>query len=548
MSKKITHSPARTAAALALLATLSYAIPLSATTNTQSRRPQIVLNIMVEGLRADYLQLLSDYFGPDGFNRLTQGGVVIENTSFGPGVDKAGAVAMLMTGAAPGSNGIATENVYDLERRIEQPALLDPGKIGNYTSETLSPSALLASTLSDELRIDAAGTALVHSIAPDASVAIILAGHAANSAFWINDENGNWSTTTHYKDVPTPVSTRNFTAPLSHRIDTVRWEPMMKLDRYPALPPHKRIYPFTHTFSRGDANVYKLFKQSAPVNAEITALATDYIKSMKFGQRGVTDMLNVAYTLAPYPGSTDTDSRLETMDAYLRLDRQIASLLKSVDSQVRTDGVVVLLAGTPAPPPSDPYDPQWGVPTGEFSARKAQSLLNLFLIAKYGNGEWVRDYHSGAFYLNQQLIESKHLDAETIRSEAAKFLCRMSGVASAHTIDDILENRAGSNPDLTRRNTVASRAADVYIEILPGWQLVDDVNPLHLTRQTQRAVATVAPVIIYAPAVIDAGRIDTPVDALTIAPTMSRILRIRSPNGAAQPALSEVFAPRQAKK
>lgn len=536
MSKKITHSPARTAAALALLATLSYALPLSAASDAQQRKPQIVVGIVVEGLRADYLQLLSDYFGPDGFNRLTSGGVVIENTAFGPRVDKTGAVAMLLTGAAPATNGIATETVYDLECRIEQPALPNP-------------SALLASTLSDELRIDAAGVSSVHAIAPDASTAIIMAGHAGNSAFWISDENGNWSTTAHYKEVPSPVSARNFTAPLSHRIDTVRWEPVMKLDRYPAIPPHKRLYPFTHTFSRGDANVYKLFKQSAPVNAEITSLATDYLKTMKMGQRGVTDMLSVAYTVAPYPGSTDTDGRLEAMDTYLRLDRQIASLLNAVDAQVGPDGdAVVLLAGTPAPPPADPYDPQWGVPSGEFSARKAQSLLNLFLIAKYGNGEWVRDYHDGAFYLNQQLIESKRLDAETIRSEAAKFLCRMSGVASAHTIDDILENRVGSNPELTRRNTVASRAADVYIEILPGWELVDDVNPLHPSRHTQRAAATTAPVIIYAPATVDAGRIDTSVDALSIAPTMARILRIRSPNGASQPALSEVFAPRSPKK
>ncbi len=545
MSKKLIHSPARTAAAIALLATLSCALPLQAAESAASKRPQLVLSIMVDGLRADYLQLLSEYFGPDGFNRLTGGGVMIENVDYGPGVDRAGAVAMLYTGAAPSANGISTATVYDTKRHIEQPALLDPSKIGNYTEETLSPSALLTSTLSDELRIDGAGASYVHSIAPDAACAIIMAGHSGNSAFWINDINGNWATTTHYKDVPTPISNRNFTSPLSIRIDTMRWEPAMKLDRYPALPAHKRHYPFAHTFSRSDADVYRLFKQSAPANTEVTALAAEYIKAMRLGKRGSTDMLNLGYTVTPYPGSSDIDSRLETMDSYIRLDRELARLFKVVDEQVGKDGTVVLLAGTPLPPPTEPYDPQWGIPTGEFSSRKAQSLLNMFLIAQYGNGEWVTDFHGGAFYLNQDLIKSKGLDHEQVRSEAAKFLCRMSGVASAYTIDDILENRAGSDPERLRRNTVAAKAADVYITILPGWELVDDFHPLNTTRTTQRAVATTAPVIIYAPTIIEAGRIDTPVDALQIAPSMARILRIRSPNGAGLPALSALFAPKQ---
>ncbi|MDE7387991.1 MAG: alkaline phosphatase family protein, partial [Muribaculaceae bacterium] len=467
MSKKLIQSSARTAAALALLAALSCALPVRAAsdaTQPSAGRPRLVLGIMVDGLRADYLQMLADHFGTDGFNRLTRSGVVIENVDYGPLVDRAGAIAMIYTGAAPSVNGIATSTVYDTERHLSVPALLDPSQIGNYTDETLSPAALLTSTISDELRIDGAGAAYVHTISPDASCAIIMAGHAGNSAFWIHDATCNWDTPAHYRDVPSAFSHANFTAPLSHRIDTVRWEPVMKLEDYPGLPPHKRRYPFSHTFSRNSADVYRLFKRSAPVNAEVTSLATEYIRQMHLGSRGSMDMLNLAYTLTPFPASADTDSRLEVMDSYLRLDRELARLFREVDAQVGPDGAVIVLTGTPTEPPVEPYDPQWGLPAGEFSARKAQSLLNLYLIARYGNGEWVTDYHDGAFYLNQQLIDSKHLDPESIRSEAAKFLCRMSGVASAHTIDDILENRVSER---LRRNTVAAKAADVYVTILP---------------------------------------------------------------------------------
>lgn len=533
----------RCAVAAAIMASATCACAVQpAPQAAASRRPQLVVGIMVDGLRADYLHMLQGHFGTDGFRRLMDGGVLIENVDYGPAVDRAGALAMIYTGASPATNGVATTNVYNVERGIERPTLLDPGKIGNYTDETLSPAALLTSTLADELRIDGAGAAYVHSIAPDATCAIIMSGHAGNTAFWINDANGKWATTTHYRDgVPTPVSARNFSEPLSIRIDTTRWQPSLPIADYPCLPAHKKHYPFQHSFSTSNRNCYVLYKQAAPVNTDVTSLATEYIKSMRLGDRNAMDMLNVAYTVAPYPGSSDIDGRLEMMDAYIKLDRELARLFSAIDAQVGTDGAVVFLTGTPVPPAADVYDPQWQLPTGEFSARKARSLLNMYLIARHGNGDWISGFHNGAFYLNHALIEEHGIDDEELRSDAAKFLCRMSGVAGAHTLDDILEVKADENPSLLKRNTVVTQAADIYVQILPGWELVDDTDPLTPSRTTVRAHATTAPAIIYAPGTVSAARIDTPVDALRIAPTVARILRIRSPNGAQSPPLSEIF-------
>ena len=392
------------APALALIVTLLTALPVkvpAADVASAYKRPQLVLSIMVDGLRSDYLELLSGHFGPDGFNRLFRDGVTFEEVEFGPGVDAAGAVAMLYTGAAPSVSGIADAEVFSTERKITQPSLLDPSKIGNYTDETLSPAALRVSTLGDEIRIDGGGAAYVHSIAPDAARAILMAGHAGNSAFWINPANGQWATTTHYKDVPMSVSNRNFMRPLSSRIDTIIWSPSMSVENYPGLPAHKRHYQFRHYFNGSDPGKYRRFITAAPVNREVTDLALEYMSQMKLGERDALDLLSVGYTLAPYSGSLDTDARLETMDAYLKLDRQIARLLKAANGET----TVVILGGTPAEPAKDPDDPQWGLPGGEFSAKKALSLLNMYLIAKLGNGEWVTAYHNGSFYLTHKLID-----------------------------------------------------------------------------------------------------------------------------------------------
>lgn len=522
------------APALALMVTLLSTLQGWSADVAARQRPQLIVSIMVDGLRGDYLDLLSEYFGPDGFNKLIGEGVTFDDVTYGPGVDAAGAVAILYTGAEPAVNGISGASVYSTERKMELPTLLDPAKIGNYTTETLSPAALRVSTLGDEIRIDGAGASYVHAISPDAARAIIMAGHAGNSAFWLNDANGNWATTTHYPDVPTPIQAWNFSKPLSLRVDTIAWTPTLDVAQYPALPAHKRYYPFRHTFS--GQNRFADLKLAAPINREVTDLADEYIRTLRLGSRDAMDMLSVGYTLAPYPGSTDTGARLETMDAYLKLDRDIARLLKTAEE---TGNVVVLLAGTPAPASSEADDPKWHLNSGEFSTRKAMSLLNMYLIAQHGNGEWVTDYNRGAFYLNSKLIDSKNLNAEDVRDDAAKFLMRMSGVANAYTIDDIHEGRRS---EAERRNTVASNAADIYIEVTPGWMLVDDYSETSSpSRRTVRANVAVAPAVIYAPGRLKAERITAPVDARRIAPTMARLLRIRSPNAAAQPPLSQIF-------
>lgn len=524
---------------LATVASAMTGIAISA--QVPPKKPQIVVGVVVEGLQAEYLDLLNQYFCDGGFKRLMRDGAVVENVEFGPGVDAAAATAMIYTGAAPAVNGICGAVAYDATRHVSYPVLLDPSKIGNYTNETYSPGAILVSTLSDEVRMDNGGTGYVHSIAPDPVQAIIMSGHAGNSAFWINDVNGKWATTTYYKDVPSPISARNFSAPLSARLDTMEWTPSLPLDRYPDIPDYKRIYPFRHTFTSGDKDRFTKFKQSAPANRELTSIALDYINSMHLGADGAMDMLNVYYTLAPFPGAKDADHRLELMDSYLKLDKDLQRLLKAIDT-ASGNNAVVFVAGTPQRQGNKPDDQKWAIPHGEFSPRRAISLLNMYLMALHGTGEWVSGYHNGQFYLNKELIKEKGLDLRAMRIDAADFLIRMSGVSDAWTVDDIVGNRVGHRPYLVRRNTNVNQCGDIFIEVNPGWEIVEEQPGGMTTRTLSRASATTSPFIIMAPSVAPA-RIDIPTDALSIAPTVARVLRIRSPNAAANPTISTIFAP-----
>lgn len=500
-------------------------------------RPRLVVGIVVEGLQPDYLRNLQDYFGAGGFKRLMRNGVVIANADYGTTLDATAATAMLFTGASPAVNGIGSALTYDSEAQRLTPVLEDKESIGNFTNETYSPRAILVSTLADEVRIAGGGVTNVYAISPDPQHAVIMGGHAANSVMWINDANGNWATTTFYKDLPSLVGGRNRLTPLASRLDTMSWTPMMDVSRYPDLPDHLKHYPFRYVYPHGNSDRYDMFKTSPPVNTEVTSLAGDLIKNLGLGKHDGVDMLSLTYSLVPFDYSKNPDNRLETMDAYLRLDRNLEQLFSTVDHATGGNSLI-FLAATPAPTTVRRDDEKWNIPYGEFSTRKAGSLLNMYLMAIYGTGEWVNGFHNGHFYLNNKLIKERNLDAKAIREEAASFLTRMSGVKDVYTIDQILEGNAGDKALELKRNTNIASSGDLLVNVIPGWAIINDYVDHNNTQAhgVERIAATTAPVFIMAPEV-KACRIDEPVDARAIAPTVARILRIRSPNAAAAPAL-----------
>lgn len=522
-----------------VIAMLASMVSMVAVAHDEARRPQLVVGIVIDGLDQQYIDLLRSHFGDDGFNRLLRDGVFVPNADYGTALDATAATAMLMTGAAPATNGVPAAMVFDRDALRPVEVMKDGDEMGNFTTQGYSPRRLLASTIADEARIAGGGVTHVYSVAPDAAQAVILAGHSANCAIWLNDRTGNWATSTFYKDAPTTLTRRNRTMPLSARLDTMQWTPLRGAEYYPGLPEHLTHYPFRYTFGRGNDGRYAMFASSPLVNREVTDIAGDIINDMKLGSSDGVDMVNIAYSLRPYDYTKNDDNRYELIDAYLRLDRDIARIIKTVEGRVEPDRAVFFLAATPPTGRVRRDDERWAIPYGEFSTKKARSLLNMYLIAKYGNGEWIKTFYANQFYLNHQLISDKSLDPEKVRLDAATFLARMSGVDRVYTVDEILAGRGDERIRALRRNMHPESMGDLLIEVDPGWEVLDDAISTAApdrVKYVQRYAAPVAPFIIMAPGVAPRV-IETPVDARMLAPTVTRRLRIRSPNAAAMPGL-----------
>ena len=504
-------------------------VAFSAAGQLSHTRPKLVVGIMVDQLRTDYLDYLRPFFSNGGLKVLMDSGVYIKDLDFKvKGLDVVSGSALVCTGAYPSANGVASSYVFDPQTLRRSDVFM--------SGSSLAPGALTLSTVSDEVVIDGISLGAVHAIAADPQYAVVLGGHASGSAVWIDPDKGIWTSSDYYKNVPKFVQTRNIGRnSLKSRIDTAHWSPALPLDLYPGIPRQKKFYPFRYTYPSSERSAYARFSSTPPGNREVADLAVEYLGNLGLGMRGdVIDMLSIGFSLAPYKEVKDGDARLELSDAYIRLDSDIARVLEAVRRGPGLENTLIYVVSTGYYNDAVADDPVYRIPSGEFSTRRAESLLNSYLSAKYGGADYVLSFDGRELHFDNNALRNSTVARDVILEDAAQFLSRMGGVARALPLEDIL---SATDPELekVRLGLNPRTAGDIIVKVLPGWVLSDDASyPAVKTPVREGTVST--PALIMAPGI--ASRvIEYPTDAVSIAPTLTQILRIRSPNGASARAI-----------
>jgi len=488
-------------------------------------RPRLVVGIVVDQLRTDYLDYLRELFGKDGFRRLMEDGVYFKDLDFKvPDLDAVSGTAMMVTGAYPSQSGVTSALLFDPATMTQRAILGEAAKI--------SPASISLSTISDEIAIDGIGLSGIYSIAPDPQQSVAMAGHAGNSAVWLDTRNGEWTGASYYPEsIPSPAAARNRGKnALRARIDTMHWTPSRPLADYPGIPAQKRFYDFRYNYPRNDRDSYSRFAESPLMNREVTDLAIDYLNTLRLGAGAdKIDMLNIGYTLAPYRHVKDGDPRIELEDAYLRLDHDLSRLLQAIEEKVGLENTLLYLLPTGHYDDAVVPDTKYRIPSGEFSTRRAESLLNSYLSAKYGQADYVAGFDGRQLYFSKEALRKASANQDMIMTDAADFLSRMSGISSAHTLREIISSE---DPRLrnVRLGLDPRNSGDIIISILPGWVLCAD-NSYPQIKKPVRLNAVAYPGFILAPQV-EKKIINQSVEAISIPPTLTQILRIRGPNGA----------------
>lgn len=499
--------------------------------------PKLVIGITIDQLRADYLELFQHTFTEKGFKRLLNEGLVYQNMVFDfPNLNEASTIATIYTGTNPANHGILYSKRFLPDKNSEVSIFEDNSFLGNYTKEKLSPVALRVGTITDELKIASKGRSDVYSFAPNSFQAIISAGHTANGAYWVEDYSGKWATSTYYKDFNWSVEQENRSNIYPNRINTLVWQPLLNTDRYNLFSYGSEAAGFSQKLISSD-NSFRLFKESPFVNENITKTAITLMQKADMGKRSHPDFLALTYYAGNFSASTDSEYSNEIQDTYARLDREIATLLDQAEKTVGIQNTLIFITSTGYYNSNTVNADNSQASTGIFYTNRCEALLNMYLMATYGKEQWVEKYHNQQIYLNRKLIENKNINLEEIQNKAAEFVVQFTGVQDAATSVQLLTGKANTNMQAYRHILDKNISGDIILQICPGYQIVNEQETSSI-KKIQRETSIISPAIIFG-FNIKPEKIKRTIKATEIAPTICRILRIRSPNAAKDQPLLE---------
>lgn len=450
-------------------------IALSATAQAQLAHPapKLVINIVIDQLRTDYIDTYASLYTPNGLRKLYQQGCVYDAADFAfiP-LDQASAIAAITTGTSPYYNNI-TGTKWLNRKTLRTASSVDDAQ---YVT---APSRMAVSTIGDELKIATNGAGIVYSIAASREAAVLGAGHAADGAFWIDDRKGEFQTSSYY-----PEKARTW------------------INNY-----KRAVTQSTNNESLANASVINLCKECITANA--------------MGRDDIPDLLFMTLSAR---NQHPTENRTQTESLYMQLDNMLGEFITHVESAVGKGRVLFVLTSTGyADEPQVDYA-KYRIPTGTFYINRTANLLNIYLGAIYGQGRYIESCFRNEIYFNHKLIEQKRISFTDILSRSQEFLIQNAGVKDVLTCTRIMEGdgsiqkiRSGYNPTVS---------GDIVIEIAPGWQLMnEDTQETFISRASHISF----PIIFYG-AGLKPRRISESVTADRIAPTIAKTIHIRAPN------------------
>ena len=510
---------------------------------TALAKPKLVVGIVIDQMRYDYLYRYYDKYTTGGFRRMMDGGFNARNNHYhyaatytGPGH------AAIYTGSAPALNGIVGNDFYDrnLGRMTYCAEDTTVSTVGNTgTAGKMSPRNLLVTTIGDQLKLATDGRAKVIGIALKDRGAILPAGHAANGAYWFDSKDGNFISSTFYQP-QLPQWVQDFNArKLPEQFISQKWQPLLAMNQYTESTPDDEAYEaslpgeakavFPHEFAvQTGGSKYEVLRTS-PYGDEITKeFALAALKGEQLGQHDVTDMLCVSFSSPDYVGHAFGTHAVETEDQYLRLDKQLADLFAQLDGTVGKGQWLAFLSADHGVVDVPGFSQQYRIPSGVKSYGEVGDAVKATLSTAYGPGAWMLSYFNQQVYLNHALLAEKKIAIQEVYELLRSALLKQKGVVNVVNFHNL---NAEALPELQTtlfRNVYhPNRSGDFYVMQAPGWI---EGRAKGTTHGTTYAYDTHVPFLLYGWG-IRPGQTLRRTHIHDIAPTVAALLGILEPNG-----------------
>lgn len=518
---------------------------------TQPAEPKLIVGIVVDQMAYEFLYRYNDLYGADGFKRLVRDGYSCEQTFYnyiptytGPGH------ASIYTGTVPALNGVVSNDWFNEETGANV-YVTDDTTVhmigGNGIGSRMSPRNMVATTITDMLQLSNQSASKVVGVALKDRGAILPAGHMADGAYWYDGASNAWVTSSYYMNA-LPQWVDQFNAEeRAQKMMNKNWDLLLPASAYKNVATKDSVF-WESVYIGEISPVFPHFMQfsgnsesikGTPFGNTLTAdFAKAAIKGEKLGIDAITDFLCVSFSSTDYVGHAYGPHSLEVADTYVRLDKDIASLLAYLDKEIGKDNYLIFLTADHGVSPTPQYMETLKVPAGTTTEVQMLEAMRGILREAWGDKEWIKAYANQQIYINDALLAATGKTIDDVFAVLYPKLIRMPGVSYVIQINEMASATLPAPVrELIVNGIYPRRCGDIQILYDPYW--FEAYRPKGTTHGSHFSYDTHVPLLFYGWK-IKPGALHRQVYVADIAPTIADLLHISEPNACIGKAIPEV--------
>lgn len=529
---------------LLLISSVSFAQNKTHQQFAEVKRPKLVVGLVVDQMRWDYLYRFYNRYGQGGFRRMLNEGFSCENTMIShlPTYTAIGHTT-IYTGSVPAIHGIAG-NDFIIQKTGESVYCAGDSTVQTVGSISpagkMSPRNMLSTTITDELKLATNFRAKVIGLALKDRGGILPAGHAANAAYWFDDATGNWITSTYYrKELPAWVNHLNAEKQALKYLSK-DWNTLYPIGTYLQSTADDSKYEGKFKGTAAPVFPVKLPElervtgpgliRSTPFGNTLTLnMARAAIEHEQMGKNTVPDFLAVSLSSTDYIGHQFGINSVEIEDTYLRLDQDLSSFFNFLDQRIGKGNYTVFLTADHGGAHNPLFLKDHNLPGDLWNSGSCLKQINSTLQEKYGRQNLVLTLINNQVHLNNKVIAEAKLDEQVIKRDCILFFQQQEGIAWAIDMENI---QAASIPSVIKERIIngynRQRSGVIQLILQSGWYTG--------TSKTGTTHGAWNPYDSHIPLVwmgwgIRHGKSNQPSYMTDIAPTLAALLSIQPPSG-----------------
>lgn len=517
------------------------------------QRPKLVVGIVVDQMRWDYLYRYHDRYAENGgFKRLLSG-FSCENTMipYMPALTACGH-ASIYTGSVPAINGITGNDWWEYSKNQGVYCTQDDSvkTVGSNTEAgKMSPRNMLVTTICDELRLATNFKSKVIGIALKDRGAILPAGHSANGAYWYDSKTGDWITSSYYMN-DLPKWAKDFNGQkLVDKYYGQDWNTLYPLNTYTQSNADNKPYEnkpfgaaasgFPYSLKQFATKSYSAILVTPYGNSLTLEMAKAALSGEQLGADTASDFLAISLSTPDYIGHSFGPNSIEAEDDFLRLDKDLGDFLDFLDSKAGKGQYLVFLSADHGAAHAPGFLNEHHIPAGHFDNENVTAALNASLKSKFKKDNLAIGIFNYQVYLDRTLIKNEKMDINAIREWAIDFLSQQTGIDRAFATDAIEKTTLNSKiKSMAANGYNPSRSGDIQLLYKPQW--LDDFANGGTTHGLWNPYDTHIPLLWYGWN-IKPGQTNRTVYMTDIAPTIAALLHIQMPSGSVGNVIEELL-------